>query len=194
VLTAVRLPLRFDPAPLQADVAGLDPDDWIPHYNTQLYSGDWSGVPLRSVGGAARQIYPDPASTQPFMDTPVLERCPNLGAVVASFECPLQAVRLLRLGPGAAVGEHRDYRLGYDDGEVRVHVPVHTNPGAEMVLEGRQIDMAEGEAWYLDVNCKHSVANRGEVDRIHLVIDCDLNPWLDARLHEGAAATPGAPG
>jgi hypothetical protein len=187
MLNAVLLPLRFDPAPLQADVARLADDDWIPHFNTQLYTGDWSGVPLRSVGGKARQIYPDPASTEPFMDTEVIERCPALRAVVETFECPLQAVRLLRLGPGASVGEHRDLRLGYEDGEVRIHVPVHTNPGAETLLEGRQVDMAEGETWYLNVNCKHSVANRGDRDRIHLVIDCDLNPWLDARLHEGTS-------
>ena len=46
-----RLPLRFDPLALQADVDALRPDDWVPHFNTGYYEGDWSGAALRSVNG-----------------------------------------------------------------------------------------------------------------------------------------------
>ena len=44
MLSRIRLPLLFDPAPLQADVAALPADDWVPHFNTSYYEGDWSGV------------------------------------------------------------------------------------------------------------------------------------------------------
>jgi len=42
--------------------------------------------------------------------------------------------------------EHKDLNLGYEDGEVRIHVPVRSNPGVEFVLDGREIEMEEGEA------------------------------------------------
>lgn len=181
----VRLPLSFDVEALRGDLATIGDDGWVPHFNTGIYEGDWSGVSLRSVGGRADTLYPDPAAAEPYADTALLERCPALRAACERFQCELLAVRLLRLGPGAAIAEHRDYKLGHEDGEVRVHVPLTTNDAVEFVLAGERVDMAPGEAWYLDFNRPHSVINRGDVDRIHLVVDCVVNPWLDAQL--GAA-------
>ena len=169
---SVRLPLRCDPAALQADVDGLAPGDWIPHFNTRYYEGDWSGAALRAVGGVADRLYPDPTAGDRFADTPVLDRCPNTRAALASFRCPLLSVRFLRLGPGSRIREHTDYNLSVDDGEVRIHVPVTTNPGVEFHLDGAPVEMAPGEAWYLDLNLRHAVVNAGSVPRVHLVVDC----------------------
>lgn len=107
--SSVRLPLRFDPEGLQADIDALDPDHWIPHFNTRYYEGDWSGAALRAVGGAADHLYPDPTAGDRFADTPILARCPNARAALAVFRCPLLAVRFLRLGPGSRIREHTDY-------------------------------------------------------------------------------------
>jgi hypothetical protein len=187
----VRLPLRFDAAALAADVDALPADAWVPHFNTAYYEGEWSGVALRSAGGAPLALYPDPsAEPDDWGDTDVLRRSPALAQAVGAFRCGLQSARLLRLGPGAAIREHRDYRLGYDDGEVRVHVPITTSPDVTFTHDGEPVDMAAGEAWYLDLNLPHSVANRGSAPRTHLVIDCVLDGWLDAQLTAGAAAAP----
>src|SRR5690348_8966748 len=74
----VRLPITFDAELLALDVASLATEDWLPHFNTSYYQGDWSGVPLRSVGGRSDRLYPDPAASEPYGDTAVLGRCPNL--------------------------------------------------------------------------------------------------------------------
>ncbi|HEX7277471.1 MAG TPA: aspartyl/asparaginyl beta-hydroxylase domain-containing protein [Acidimicrobiales bacterium] len=177
-----RLPLRFDASALLADARALPADDWVPHFNTAYYEGDWSGAALRSVGGAARQLYPDPAAVTPYADTPLLARCPAAAGALRTFRCPLLAVRFLRLGPGSRIREHRDYNLGFDDGEVRIHVPLSTGPGVEFLHDGERVDMAEGEAWYLDLNLRHSVVNGGEQPRIHLVIDCIVDEWLRTLL------------
>lgn len=175
---SVRLPLQCDPEALQADVDGLAPADWIPHFNTRYYEGDWSGAALRAVGGVADRLYPDPTAGDRFADTPVLARCPNTRAALAAFRCPLLAVRFLRLGPGSRIREHTDYNLSVDDGEVRIHVPVTTNPGVEFHLDGAPIEMVPGEAWYLDLNLRHAVVNAGPVPRVHLVVDCVVDGWL----------------
>jgi hypothetical protein len=185
VLSCIRLPLRFDPAPLQADVAALPDADWVPHFNTSYYEGDWSGVALRSIAGVARQIYPDPNPQGEWQDTEILGYCPALAAAVDAFECEKLSVRLLRLGPGASVREHTDYNLGYDDGEVRFHVPVQTNQDAVFELEGRAVEMRPGESWYLDFNLRHRVANHGAEPRIHLVVDCVVNDWVTRTLSAG---------
>lgn len=186
---AVRLSLRFDAAALVEDVHALRAADWVPHFNTSYYVGDWSGASLRSVGGRADRIYPDPAAEEPFADTEVLDRCPAIRELLEQLHCELTAVRLLRLGPGASVREHRDFRLGYEDGEVRLHVPVITGPDAEFVLAGEPVAMAAGECWYVNVNKPHRVANDGDTQRVHLVADCIVNDWLTEELLHSAVAT-----
>jgi mannose-6-phosphate isomerase-like protein (cupin superfamily) len=183
----LRLPFMFDAARLAADADAFAPEEWERHFNTGYYEGDWSGVALRSCGGRL-SLYSDPALSA-FEDTAALARCPGVRAVLAAFRCPLTAVRFLRLGPGARIREHRDYALGFDYGEVRVHVPVHTSPHVEFVLAGSELKMEPGECWYLDVSRPHRVANLGSEPRVHLVIDCTLDDWLRGVL-DGAARAP----
>lgn len=176
--TSFKLSVEFDPKRLQADLDHIVVCDYVPHFNTRTYQGDWSAVPLRSVGGRADHIYPDPTAKTAFADTPLLERCPYVREVLAFFACPQQAVRFLRLKAGSVIKPHRDYELGFEDGEVRLHIPVRTNRDVFFVLDGNRVVMNEGECWYNDFNLVHSVENRGTTDRVHLVIDCVVNDWL----------------
>lgn len=184
---SLRLPLQFEPSRLQADLRGILAGEYVPHFNTAYFQGDWSAVPLRSVGGSAKAIYPDPTAKDKFADTPLLARCPYVRQILAALPCRQQAVRFLRLKAGSVIKEHRDHELGFDDGEVRLHIPVRTNPEVEFVLNQIRVIMNEGECWYLNVNLPHRVANRGATDRIHLVIDCVVNDGLRALLLEANA-------
>ncbi len=175
---SIKLPLHFDARRLQADLAQMMSGEYVPHFNTAYYQGDWSAVPLRSVGGRADHIYPDPAAREAFADTPLLARCPCVREVLAALPCPHHAVRFLRLRAGSSIKEHCDAHLGFEDGEIRLHIPVATNPAVEFMLAGRRVPMNEGECWYLNLNLPHRVENRGPTDRIHLVIDCVVNDWL----------------
>jgi hypothetical protein len=185
------LPWRFDASALRADVDAVPADQWVAHFNTGYYEGDWSGAALRSVGGEAGRLYPDPAATRPYADTPLMARCPQVRATLSRIACPLLAVRFLRLGPGARIREHADLNLGFEDGEVRIHVPVSTNPQVEFLLDGKRVEMAEGEAWYLDLNRRHAVVNQGPTARVHLVVDCVVDDWLSGVLSRSLGATGG---
>ena len=179
---ARQVALSVDLAGLREDLDGLQPADWVPHFNTAYYEGDWSGAALRAVGGVSDRLYPDPTATDGFADTPILARCPHAAALLAAFACPLLSVRFLRLGPGARIREHSDLNLGAEDGEVRIHVPVRSNAGVEFLLDGAPVEMGDGEAWYLDLNLRHAVVNAGATARVHLVVDCVVNDWLAALL------------
>ncbi len=180
--TSFRLPLTFLPASLQHDLALIRAEEWVPHYNRGDYEGEWTGVALRSAGGAASNLYADPSPQAIFTGTPVLARCPYFQEVLTQFQCPLRAVRLLRLAPGALIREHRDPGLGRHDSEVRIHVPVATNPDVDFVVAGRLVVMNVGETWHIDFTQPHRVANRGATDRTHLVLDCVVNDWLRSLL------------
>jgi quercetin dioxygenase-like cupin family protein len=174
----VQLAMSFDAPVLAAEALSLKPAEWVPHFNQNIYEGAWTGVALRSVGGVETQLYPNPVAPEPFADTPTLAGLPGLRAALERFRCPLLSARLLSLEPGAIINEHRDYRLGWKDGEIRLHVPVITSPDVEFVLDGRAVALGPGEVWYLDLNLPHRVANRSSVTRIHLVIDCVVDDWL----------------
>jgi hypothetical protein len=170
-----RLPLTFDAAALMADLEALSAEGWIPHFNHGFYDGDWSGVVLRGpVEGGDSLV----ATGAAFADAPLLDLCPAVREVLAALDCPLRSVRLLRLGPGGVIREHRDYDLGYDRGEARLHVPLVTSPDVVFHLRNRRVVMAPGETWYLDLSQPHRVVNGGATDRIHLVIDVGVNDWL----------------
>ena len=184
MLNSLKLPFRFATDRLSEDLARIQSSDWVRHFNTQEFEGDWSVAPLRSVDGKAKQIYPDPtAGTERFADTPLMAACPYFQEVVESFRCPKQAVRLLRLGAGSRIKEHRDYCLGFDDNELRIHIPVATNPDVEFYVSGERIVMREGEAWYINFNLPHKIYNGGVTDRIHLVIDCEVNDWVRSVIY-----------
>lgn len=180
----VRLPLAFDAARLAADLAAFEGDEWIAHFVKQNYEGDWSVLPLRAQAGAThpiQMIYSAPDATA-FVDTPFLARTPYFAEVIAAFECPVTCVRLMRLTPGSAIKEHHDHDLAAEEGVARVHVPVVTNDGVVFQLNRVPVAMKPGEAWYLRLADPHSVANRGDADRVHLVIDVLVDDWFENLL------------
>ena len=124
------------------------------------------------------------------MDTPLLRSMPYFQEVVSFFECDLCRTRLLAMRPGTVIGEHTDVLPGKSPKQVRLHLPVITNNGVSFEIAGESVTMGPGELWFLDVTRRHSVANRGTADRIHLVIDCVVNDWLNTLIASGEPNQP----
>ncbi|MBX9781898.1 MAG: aspartyl/asparaginyl beta-hydroxylase domain-containing protein [Chitinophagaceae bacterium] len=173
-----KLPFHFDQQLLQQDLQQLLEKSWQPHYQKLHYEGGWSALPLRSVNGDPDNIIVSPNDAPVYKDTVFLDKCPYYKAILSQFQCPLQSVRLLKLNAGAVIKEHKDAELNFEQGEARLHIPVITNKNVEFILDGEPLHLKQGECWYMNVNLKHSVANRGTEDRIHLVIDAKVNDWI----------------
>jgi aspartyl/asparaginyl beta-hydroxylase (cupin superfamily) len=176
-MNLLKLPLAFDENRLRQDLQLFGEDDWTPHFNTQYYDGEWSGIALRAAKDAHVGLYPDPTA-EAFVDTEMLARCSYVPSVLAAFKCEIESARFLRLTAGSEIKEHRDYKLGFEDGVARLHIPIVTDQLIEFYLDGQRVDMRPGEVWYLNFNLKHRVVNRSPIDRVHLVIDLVLNDWL----------------
>src|SRR6202163_2383675 len=186
----LRLPFDFDPALLARDLEGLRAVGWIKHYVQQNYDGDWSVIALRGKAGATHpvmMIYSDP-TCRDFADTPMLAACPYFRQVLDMFQAPLRAVRLMRLPPGSGLKEEHDLGMSVEEGTVRIHVPVVTNAGVEFYLNRSRVVLDAGSCWYLRLSDPHSVANRGSSDRVHMVIDAEVNHWVADILKNTTAA------
>lgn len=188
-----RLPFTFDRTGLQSELAAVPPEVWTPHFQPSYFEGDWSGVALRSVGGNVTRLFPHRKAGGVYVDTPLLARCPSIQRVLETFECDKEAVRLLKLSPKTRILEHCDEKLNRERGVVRIHVPILTNPYVDFFLNGERISMQEGESWYLDLALPHRLENRGESDRVHLVIDCCTNAWIDALLLRASSGNSVSP-
>lgn len=178
MIESLKLPFTFDVRQLQADLARLDESLWQPHYNSNDYDGSWEALSLRGAGGDERNIVPAHHSKLPVNDTPSLAMCSYFVYVLSSFECSITSARLLKMKAGAVVKEHRDLGVAIEDGEARLHIPITTNQYVEFFSNGKQITMKEGECWYLNAQLPHRLSNLGTSDRVHLVIDCNVNDWL----------------
>jgi hypothetical protein len=176
----LRLPLRFDPAPLAADLAAFEEADWTRHYVHDNYEGDWSAIPLRAAEGETHPIrmIGVHSMVERFVDTRFLARAPAIAAALADLGGSPKAARLMRLKPGSQILEHADYDPELERPGARLHVPIVTNEAVSFHLNGIPVAMAPGELWYLRLSDPHRAANAGDTDRVHLVIDM----WLDDRL------------
>jgi hypothetical protein len=75
----------------------------------------------------------------------------------------LGRVRLLKLDPRNSLSYHRDP-------ELRIHIPIITNPGAMVIVENFATHMpADGSVYIMNTKKYHTAFNGGTSPRVHLV-------------------------
>ncbi|MEU3171406.1 aspartyl/asparaginyl beta-hydroxylase domain-containing protein [Streptomyces sp. NPDC007000] len=182
---AVPLRRAFDPELLQRDLDSLGDRTWGAQQSvvdggdlTDPAEIDWRCLALRSPAGDPGRTDPGGPGTDGFADTPWLRRTPYMAGVLASLPTSLRCARLMSLAPGVEVPEHRDTPTGFLYGFVQLHVPIRTNPGAVLRIDGKEHRWQPGHLWYGDFSRPHSVVNTGSRPRVHLVVDCVVTPEL----------------
>ncbi len=157
-----QLPVLFETARLQAEVAALPVEAWVPHPD---------GVPGNS---ATRLISSGGEETDSvhgqMLPTRWLAAMPYLRQILAGFGVVWGRSRLMRLAPGVGVPEHADINYHWHT-RVRLHIPIFTLPEVRFHCDGQSVHMGAGEAWIFDNWRRHHVENKAEAERIHLVAD-----------------------
>lgn len=85
-----------------------------------------------------------------------------------------------RLEPRGIIGEHRDVGAFLENCH-RVHIPIATNPDVKYVIDGIENYWPAGHVYEFDNTRPHSVINRSDEYRTHLLI----NLYPTANVHEG---------
>jgi hypothetical protein len=122
----------------------------------------------------------------PMMDLPwVREEIGFLTNPFVNNWDELHRIRLMRLKPGGGeLQRHTDQvdpELGTTPGSVaRLHFPLKTNKDViftswDIYNVPHYVNMQEGQVWYLDIRKPHRAINGGNEDRIHLVVDIEVN-------------------
>ncbi len=190
VIAFARLAYSVSVVDVQAEIQHLLQQSWVDHVNKRDYQGGWDVLPLRCQH---QHINAHPvlqgfaiAEGDEWQDLPALASCSIISGVLASLECPIKAVRLMRLKAGAEIKPHRDHELGIEHGEARLHMPIHTSDKVLFTVNQQRVPMAVGELWYINTDLIHAVSNTGDQDRINLVIDCVANDWLREQIQQGS--------
>lgn len=159
----LRLPLDFDAGRLAREIENVPDAAWQPH--PQGFPGN-DALILVSVGGDLRND--DLAG--PMQPTPVLDRCPYLRQVMASFRTVIGRSRLMRIAGSAEASPHFDLNY-YWHQRLRIHVPIRTHPDVRFHCGDRAVHMGAGECWVFDTWKTHRVTNPADYARVHLVCD-----------------------
>lgn len=75
-----------------------------------------------------------------------------------------------KLKAGGKITPHTDKHPSFHDGH-RIHVPITTNPRVRFTIDGRPYQFKVGEAYEINNQKQHSVANKGAEDRITFIFD-----------------------
>ena len=75
-----------------------------------------------------------------------------------------------KLKAGGKITPHRDHHPSFHAGH-RIHVPITTNPRVRFMIDGRPYQFKVGEAYEINNQKQHSVANKGKEDRITFIFD-----------------------
>jgi hypothetical protein len=85
----------------------------------------------------------------------------------------------MAMEPGVIVKTHIDAMRTMRYQIARIHIPLVTNSKASLFVQGRRLQPQVGECWYLDAGVPHSVRNLGDARRVHIVMDCIVNDFVN---------------
>ena len=97
----------------------------------------------------------------------------------------------MKLVAGKVIGKHSDkIDKDIESGKiVRVHIPIRTNENVIFTLYesmkdkiGNEHNLKTGHFYYTDVSKPHAVQNNSNTNRIHLVVDCLVNPSISTLI------------
>lgn len=172
----VKLPLLFDVERLRQEIAQFSEDEWMGH--TTGFTGNLS-IPLISLEGEFND-----AIHGPMKPTSALARCKYIQQIMGAFGEVFGRSRLMRLEPDAVVPPHVDVNYHWFN-RVRIHIPITTTPDVLFYCGDRHLHMAAGEAWIFNTWSEHTVENKSDKTRVHLVLDIAGSPRFWDLVEQG---------
>ena len=114
----------------------------------------------------------------PVMQEIIKKHYPTGGDVIRAVAAGLKAGGKIK----AHVDMHQSFHCAH-----RIHVPITTNPKVWFTIDGRPYQFTVGQAYEINNQKQHSVANNGGEDRITFIFDyIPPGPLADAPGNSGS--------
>lgn len=122
------------------------------------------------------------------------DRYPSLNRLIRLFPHCVN-FRINTLGARSRLSAHEEHsvvltRSGTVALRLRLHLPVLTNSGAVLTLDGEVYHLEPGSVYFINHGCVHSARNSGESRRVHLVWDMLLTREVFRSVFEQATDNP----
>lgn len=179
-MNAFKLPFSFDAVKIKEELLQFSKTEYSDIYNPSVTLETlWLKHFIEP-----RRITDDEIVFEP---NDALNKCPYLLSIFKTFNCRVETFRVHTLDPQASIKPHRDIGYSIEYGKVRLHIPIQTNDKVDILLENKRVPMKEGECWYCNFHILHEVHNRSDQPRVHLILDCIVNDWLEEMFEQAAA-------
>lgn len=181
---------------------------WADHYSSYNKRSSWRAFALKGYDGTDPFfiIKPNEMSKKWKQENPerlrarscwtdLVKYFPVARSVVDRIPGEKDRVRFMWLRQGdGELSRHADItdrEAGLENGQiVRLHIPIQTNPA--VIFNGWQLDgarislnMRERSICYLDQRKPHTAWNKGDEERIHLVVDVKSSEKIREWIREG---------
>lgn len=175
---SVRLAKTYDATLLRRDLEALHNDYRFLPQPGVYHKGEWAGMSFVAPGGRWNWAGNSMPSVELSAETEILQHAPYFKQVLDDLKCVKLSARMLALAPGGKIKPHQDSGFGFANGMLRLHIPVITDPRVEFFIDGQRVHWNPGELWYGDFSCFHSLNNRSDITRYHLVMDVGINDFV----------------
>lgn len=99
-----------------------------------------------------------------------------------AFQSRALNFRLNGLMPKSGLSPHEENIVHGEKLRVRLHLPIITNPQAQVMLDGEQFHLQPGIVYFFNNGCVHGAGNDGEKARYHLVWDMFFDEWIEENI------------
>ena len=170
--------------------------NFINHYSNYNVGKSWSAISLRGYTSDPNFITKPSEMNDKWkkqnkdvdfvlQDTPLRKLFPEVDELLSDFNTEIHRIRFMKLSSGKGELDRHTDQVDSDMGTtigklIRIHFPIITNDKVIFTSwnyngQKTEINMREGECWYLDIRKPHKAINKGDTDRIHLVVDIEIN-------------------
>lgn len=173
---------QFDPVEVERELSKVVAYPWTEHPGQRYHDHAWFCMCLYSAGGESDGVLTKDGS---FDATVIFQETEAFSPFIDAIACTKKRIRIMKLLAHSRIGIHTDDDPEYYKDTVKIHVPVRTNPRVVFTVGDAVFHMAPGECWYINTDMPHGVVNEGDTDRVHLIMDCVVNPELERMILTG---------
>ncbi|MCG6313288.1 aspartyl/asparaginyl beta-hydroxylase domain-containing protein [Vibrio vulnificus] len=171
-----KMPSDIDILGIKQEINSIeDYVDWTTNYSP-YQNGKWKTISLFNQSGISTDTTIRDGEVKL---TDLSCRLPKTTKIIEQLNLDIISVRIAQIGPNGFLWEHVDYKELDDKKKHRLHIPIVTHEDARMCFTNYSICMTYGKIWKLNPTTPHGIYNGSDINRIHIIIDCYENSYLD---------------